>query len=96
MKSGSSLFTLIYLLAIMAIFFLFLYLPERNRIKRHQKMIDSLKKGDKVVAAGGIIGIVHSVKPSTIVLKVADNVKIEVVKNSITAVIESRDDTSQK
>ena len=88
--------TIIYLIAIMAIFFLFLYLPERNRIKRHQRMVNSLKKGDRVIAAGGIIGIVNSVKPSTVVLKVADNVKIEVVKNSITAVLETKNDSAQK
>jgi preprotein translocase subunit YajC len=45
-----------------------------------------VKTGDKVVAAGGILGIVANVKETTIVLKVADNVKIEVQKASIATV----------
>ena len=57
-----------------------------KRQKEQKKLISSVKSGDRVVAAGGILGTVTNVKDKVVVLKVADNVKIEVQRASITLV----------
>jgi len=60
--------------------------PQQVKQKEHQKMVNSLEKGDKVVTSGGIHGLVTGVKEKTVYLKIADNVRIEVTRGSISAV----------
>jgi len=54
--------------------------------KETEKLIQSVKTGDRVLAAGGIYGTVANLKDAIVILKVADNVKIEVLRSSITSV----------
>jgi len=70
------------------IFFIFYFLlirPQKKQQDEHKKMVASLKKNDEVITAGGIHGTVTNVKEQTITLKIDDNVKVEVQKNSITS-----------
>lgn len=60
--------------------------PQMRRQKETEKLIKSIKTGDRVLAAGGIYGTVANLKEAVVVLKVADNVKIEVLRASITSV----------
>ncbi len=60
--------------------------PQQKRQKEHQRLLKNLKTGDKVITSSGIHGLISNVKEKTIVLKVADNVKIEFDKASITMV----------
>jgi len=60
--------------------------PQQKRAKEAATLIKSAKTGDQVVAAGGIMGMISNVKDNTVILKVADNVKIEVLKSSIVSV----------
>ena len=73
------------ILLILAIFYLIVFLPARKRQKKVQEMIDSLKSGDKVITSGGIYGTIVGFKSDRIQLRVADNVKIELSRNAITA-----------
>jgi preprotein translocase, yajC subunit len=61
--------------------------PQNKERKKVQEMINALKKGDKVVTIGGIYGTVSSLKEKTVILKVDDNCKIEMSRNSISSVI---------
>jgi preprotein translocase subunit YajC len=61
--------------------------PQRKKQAELQKQIDSMRIGDKVVTAGGIHGLITNVKDRTAVLKVADNVKMEFEKTSISQVL---------
>jgi preprotein translocase subunit YajC len=72
--------------AIMIIFYFFMIRPQQKRQQETQKMIEALKKGDRVVTAGGVIGIVAGVQNDYVVLKVGDNdnTKMEVLKSAIT------------
>jgi preprotein translocase subunit YajC len=54
--------------------------------KETEKLIQSVKTGDRVLAAGGIYGTVANLKDNIVILKVADNVKLEVLRSSITSV----------
>lgn len=57
--------------------------PQRKRQKNHQKMITELKKGDEVVTAGGIYGVVTNIKDDRFVVRIAENVKVELSKGSV-------------
>lgn len=88
-QSGSSIFTsLIPFLIIIVVFWVLLYLPQRRREKEHQKLIASLKKGDKVITSGGIIGTITNVKDKTVVIRIDDKAKMEVLKSSVIQKIE--------
>lgn len=88
----AALYTILYLVAFMAVFYFFLIRPQQKRQKEHQALINSLKVDDRVITAGGIIGTVVKVKDDTVVLRTIDNVKFEVLKTHITARREEKGD----
>src|SRR5216117_1958309 len=61
--------------------------PQKKRQQQQQNLITSLKTGDRVVTNAGIHGLISNVKENTVLLKVADNVKIEIDKSAITNVL---------
>ncbi len=68
-----------------AIFYFLLIRPQQKKQKALQEMVKNLKKGDRVVTSGGIIGIVHTLQDDYVVLKVGDgDTKIEVLRSYIT------------
>jgi preprotein translocase subunit YajC len=73
------------LIFILAIFYLIVFLPARRRQKKLQEMIDNLKAGDKVITSGGIYGTIVGLKADRIQLRIAENVKIELSRNAVTA-----------
>jgi preprotein translocase subunit YajC len=75
--------TMLPMVAIFAIFYFLLIWPVRKRQKALQKLVEDLKRGDKVVTNGGIYGEVSAVEGPVIHLKVADNMKIRVAKSAI-------------
>jgi preprotein translocase subunit YajC len=68
---------------ILGIWWFLIIRPQRQQEKRHRAMLDALKVGDKVATTGGIYGIIAQVGDRTVKLKVADNVKIEVLRSAI-------------
>jgi len=75
------------LVFIVVIFYFLLIRPQQKQRKEQQKLIESLKTGDKVVTGSGIYGLISNVKETTVLLKIADNVKIEIDKTAIATVI---------
>ncbi|MCX6339461.1 MAG: preprotein translocase subunit YajC [Candidatus Aureabacteria bacterium] len=71
---------------LVAIFYLLVFRPQQKKQKEQKDMIASIKKGDAVITSGGIHGVVAGLKEDVVVVKVADNVKIEVSKGSISVV----------
>ncbi|MGQ9618893.1 MAG: preprotein translocase subunit YajC [Candidatus Aminicenantia bacterium] len=82
---------LIPFILVFAIFYLIVILPARKKQKQHQKMVESLKPGDKIITAGGIYGVVTGAKEDRIEIKIAPNVKIEVTKGSVAAIVGKED-----
>jgi preprotein translocase subunit YajC len=72
--------------AIFVIFYFLLIRPQAKRQREVAKMLAGLKKGDRVLTQGGIFGVVVGVKDDMVVLKIADNVKIEVARSAVTGV----------
>lgn len=84
---GGTFGMLIPLILIFAIMYFLMIRPQQKKQKETQKMIDAIKKGDKVVTIGGIHGIVSSVKENTLVIKVDDNARIEFNRTAIASVV---------
>jgi preprotein translocase subunit YajC len=84
-QQPSGIISFLPLVFILAIFYLIVFLPARNRQKKLQAMLDSLKPGDKVITSGGIYGTIVSTKDDRIQLRIAENVKVELSRNAITA-----------
>lgn len=66
-----------------------LFRPQMRRQKEQQRVVASLKTGDRVITASGIHGMITNVKDTTVTVKVADNVKIEMDKSAVTNVVKS-------
>jgi len=85
-EQGSPLGTLWSFLPIILIFPIFYFLvimPQQKTRKKHHAMLENLKKGDRVVTSSGIIGTIVSVDKDTIVLQVAPEVKMRIVKGAV-------------
>ena len=77
---------IIPLLLIFIVFYFLLIRPQKKQEKQHQKMLNALEKNDQVVTSGGIHGTVVNVKDRSVILRIDDNVKIEIEKNCISSV----------
>jgi preprotein translocase subunit YajC len=85
---GGSLFsTLIMFALIIGIFYFLILRPQQKRQKDRQKMLDAVKKGDKVVTSGGLHGTVAGLDEKSLLLQVADNVKLKFERSAVTAVV---------
>jgi preprotein translocase subunit YajC len=78
----------LYFGVFMVIFYLFIIMPRKKQEKKHDSLLESLKRGDKIVTIGGIRGEISKVKEDTIMVKVAENTEIEIVKKAISHKIE--------
>jgi len=58
-------------------------LPQQRQRKKHQQMLDALKKGDRVVTNGGLVGAVTNIHNDLVTLQVAENVKVKVLRSSV-------------
>jgi len=86
MPQAAAVNPLIQLFPLVFIFIIFYFLlikPQKEKEKEHQKMIAGINKNDEVVTAGGIHGTVVNVKEKTLILRIDENVKMEVERSSI-------------
>ena len=91
--SESGFAQLIPLILIFVIFYFFLIRPQQKKVKEHKLMVENLKRGDKVITSGGIIGTVERIVDSDKAeISITDNVKVEVIKSTgIQALINNTD-----
>ena len=62
--------------------------PQQRKEKERRALIAGVKSGDRVVFGGGLIGTVANVKDTVLVIKVAENMKLDVLRSSVTRVIQ--------
>ena len=84
---GPGLTGFIPFIFIFIIMYFVLLRPQMRRQKEQQRLVSALKTGDRVVTNAGIHGLISNVKDSTVIVKVADNVKIEMEKSAIANVL---------
>ena len=81
--SGSGIGQFIPLILIFVIFNFFLIRPQQKKVKEHKLMVEILKRGDKVVTSGGIVGTIERVIDSDKVeVSISENVNVEVIKST--------------
>jgi preprotein translocase subunit YajC len=86
-QGGGGFSGLIMMLVIFAIFYFILIRPQQKKMKEHKKMVEELKKGDNIITAGGIIGMVEGVTPEKLTVKIAEGVKVKITRSSVAHVI---------
>jgi preprotein translocase subunit YajC len=74
---------IIFLVLIFAVFYFLLIRPQRKRQKEQQQLMEALKRGDRVITAGGIYGVVESVSEDNVVIKVESGATMRVAKSSV-------------
>jgi len=87
---NAGIFNFIPLIFIFIVFYFLIIRPQQKKQKEHQGMVASLKKNDEIVTTGGIFGTIVNVKEKTFVVRVDENAKIEIEKNSIAHVRKAR------
>ena len=79
----------IMMFAVLGVMFYFLLIrPQQKQRKAQEALLKNIKSGDRVLMSNGIFGIVANVKEKTYVVKIADNVKIEVLKSAVSSVVQ--------
>lgn len=81
-----ALINLLFLGALFFVFYFFIIRPQSKRQKEIQKKVEEMKKGDKVVTGGGLIGTVNTIDEETVLLEIDSGVKARFQKGSITDV----------
>ena len=90
--SGSGIAQFIPLILIFVIFYFFLIRPQQRKIKEHKLMVQSLKRGDAVVTAGGLVGKVERIQGDDKVdILISENVTVQVIQSTIQSLLRSPD-----
>ena len=89
--AAGSLGMFLPMIIVMGIFYVMLILPQQRQRKKTQAMLAALKNGDKIITTSGIYGTVNGIDGDTVILKVADQVKIRVARSAI-AQVEATED----
>lgn len=80
----SPLLSFMPLILIFGIFYFLLIRPQQKKQKDHQKMINELKKNDEIITTGGVHGTIVNVKENTFMIRVDENVRLEISKSAVT------------
>ena len=85
---------LLFFAAIFAIFYFLLIRPQQKDRRKREQMLRALKKGDRVVTMGGLHGIIVGINEHSVILKIADQVKVECDRVAISRAVVTESDTS--
>ena len=84
-------FTIGWLVFMVAIFYFVMIRPQKRREKERKALISAVKAGERVLLSSGIIGEISNVKEKTLIVRIAENTKIEVLKSAVSQIIEKGD-----
>jgi len=79
--------TLVPMLLMVAVFYFIMIRPQQKQQKELQRQLDALKVGDRVLTTGGIFGIISLIKDKNVVVKIAENTKVEMLRSGIQKVL---------
>jgi len=86
-QGGGGFSGLFMMLVIFGIFYFILIRPQQKKMKEHKKMVEQLKKGDKIILSGGVYGTVVGVGAETLKVEIADGVKVKIARGSVGTVL---------
>lgn len=90
--AGGGASSLIMMVVIFAIFYFILIRPQQKKMKEHKKMVMELKKGDRVITAGGMYGTVENTTTETLTIKIAEGVKVKITRGSVGTVVKPEEE----
>jgi len=83
---------MIGMFAVLGLMFYFMLIrPQQKQRKQQDQLMKNLKTGDKILMSNGIIGMIANVKEKTVMVKIADNVKVEVLRTAVSTVLQKAD-----
>ena len=90
----AGMLNMVFMFVILGVMFYFLLIrPQQKQRKQQEELLKNTKTGDKVLMSSGIYGIVSNVKEKTLMVKIADNVKVEVLKSAVSSVVQKSAET---
>ena len=89
---SSPVFTIGWMVFMVAIFYFVMIRPQRRREKERKALIEAVKSGDRVLLASGIIGEIANVKEKTLIVRIAEKTKVEVLKTAVAQVLDDEGD----
>jgi preprotein translocase subunit YajC len=78
---------LVPFLLIIVVFYFLILRPQQKRQKERAKLLETLKKGDRVVTSSGIYGTIEGLEDKTVLVKIADNVKVKMERGAISTIL---------
>ncbi len=88
---GSMLSTVVMFALIILIFYFMILRPQQKRQKERETLLSSMKKGDKVITLGGVHGMIVGMEEKTVLVQIAENVKVKYEKSAIASITRSSD-----
>ena len=92
----SSVFMFVWLGLMVGLFYFMLIRPQKRREKERQALLGAVKTGDRVLFGGGFLGVVANVKDKTLIVKIADGVKVEIVRGAVSQVLDKGAEPEQE
>lgn len=86
-QSNAGFGPLIFMIAMLVIFYFLLIRPQAKRAKEHRNLVSGLGKGDEVITSGGILGRITEIDEDFITISIANNVEIKVQKPAVTTTV---------
>lgn len=86
-QGGGGFGGIFMMLIIFGIFYFILIRPQQKKMKEHKKMVEELKKGDKIIMSGGVYGTVVGMGTDTLKVEIADGVKVKIARSSVGTVL---------
>ncbi len=78
------------------IFYFLLIRPQQKKAKEHREMISNIKKGDRIITSGGILGRVTAVGETTMTVEIADKVRVKLARSNVATLVASASSQTQK
>ncbi len=85
---GAAMMNFLFIGLMIVIFYMLIWRPNSQRQKKHKEMLESVKKGDRILTTGGLFATVLNVKEDRLVCTIAEGVKVEVARSAISGIVE--------
>ncbi len=92
---ASLISAIVWIVLLVGVFYFLIYRPQQQQRKKHEEFIQNLKKGEKVVTVGGIIGEIKSIEDKTVTLKVCEGCLLKVLKVSLSSYYQEEPEESK-
>jgi len=86
-KMNETSISIMYMVGLFAILWFFMVRPQQQRQKQHAQMVASLKVNDRIITAGGIYGTIIKIKDDSLIVKISENVRIELLRSAVSQLI---------